>query len=157
MIALIQRVTQAHVEVRGQSIARIGRGLLVFVAVERGDGEVQVGRILERVSGYRVFPDAQGRMNLSVTDIAAGLLWVPQFTLAADTRKGMRPGFSAAASPKIGERLFALLVSRARERMPEQVASGRFGAHMRVHLINDGPVTFWLRAAPDGARDDLRR
>lgn len=148
MIALIQRVTEARVEVGESSIARIGRGLLVFVAVERGDSSLQVERILERVAGYRVFPDAQAKMNLSVMDVSAEMLLVPQFTLAADTRKGMRPGFSAAASPQLGERLFETLVSRARQRMPERVASGRFGAHMRVHLTNDGPVTFWLRSAP---------
>jgi D-tyrosyl-tRNA(Tyr) deacylase len=150
VIALIQRVSKAHVEVEGRSVARIDCGLVAFVAVERGDAQCQVGRMLERVSGYRVFSDAQAKMNLSVTDIAGELLLVPQFTLAADTRKGMRPSFSGAASPEHGERLFTLLVSRARERMAKRVASGLFGAHMRVHLINDGPVTFWLRAAPGG-------
>lgn len=157
MIALIQRVIEAHVEVQGRSIARIGCGLVAFVAVERGDAQAQVGRMLGRVSGYRVFADAQAKMNLSVTDIAAELLLVPQFTLAADTRKGMRPSFSGAASPQLGERLFTLLVSRARERMADRVASGRFGAHMRVHLVNDGPVTFWLRAAPGGEDVGLRQ
>ena len=144
MIALIQRVQHAHVEVSGQTIASIERGLLAFVAVERFDDEAQAKRLLERLLGYRVFSDQDGKMNLSVSDIDGGLLLVPQFTLAADTSKGMRPSFSIAAPPQRGEQLYTALVSLARERY-SKVATGQFGAHMAVHLINDGPVTFWLR------------
>jgi D-tyrosyl-tRNA(Tyr) deacylase len=143
MIALIQRVTEARVVVGGEVVGAIGRGLLAFVAVEPGDTEARAERLLERVLGYRVFPDAQGRMNLGLTDVGGGLLLVPQFTLAADTRKGMRPSFSAAAAPQDGRPLFDHLVDRARAAHPE-VATGRFGADMQVALVNDGPVTFWL-------------
>jgi len=147
MIGLLQRVSEASVEVGGECVGRIGRGLAVLVGVERGDGPAQAERLLERLLGYRVFPDEEGKMNLSLTDIGGGLLLVPQFTLAADTRKGMRAGFSTAADPAEGEQLFDRLVSIARSRHPE-VQTGRFGAHMRVALVNDGPVTFWLRASP---------
>jgi len=150
MIGLLQRVTEARVDVGDECVGRIGRGLAVLVGVERGDGPEQGDRLLERLLGYRVFPDDEGRMNLSLTDIDGGLLLVPQFTLAADTRKGMRAGFSTAAAPGEGERLFDLLVSSARSRHAG-VQTGRFGAHMRVSLVNDGPVTFWLRVAPPGA------
>ncbi|MGE5160262.1 MAG: D-aminoacyl-tRNA deacylase [Betaproteobacteria bacterium] len=143
MIALIQRVTEARVVVGGEVVGAIGRGLLAFVAVEPGDTEARAERLLERVLGYRVFPDAQGRMNLGLTDVGGGLLLVPQFTLAADTRKGMRPSFSSAAAPQDGRPLFDHLVDQARAAHPE-VATGRFGADMRVALVNDGPVTFWL-------------
>lgn len=149
MIGLLQRVSEARVEVDTDCVGRIGRGLAVLVGVERGDGPAQADRLLERLLGYRVFPDDEGKMNLSLTDIAGGLLLVPQFTLAADTRKGMRAGFSTAAAPAEGERLFEGLVAAARSRHPE-VQTGRFGAHMRVALVNDGPVTFWLRAPPPG-------
>jgi D-tyrosyl-tRNA(Tyr) deacylase len=149
MIGLLQRVAEARVYVGAECVGSIGRGLAVLVGVERGDGPAQAERLLERLLGYRVFPDEEGRMNLSLADIGGGLLLVPQFTLAADTRKGMRAGFSTAAAPEEGERLFDGLVSAARSRHA-RVQTGRFGAHMRVSLVNDGPVTFWLRAAPAG-------
>ena len=143
MIALIQRVTQARVTVEGECVGAIGPGLLALVAIEPGDGAAQVERMLERLLGYRVFSDAAGRMNLSLRDIGGGLLLVSQFTLAADTNKGMRPSFTSAAPPELGRRLFDRLVERAREAHPE-VATGRFGAEMQVALVNDGPVTFRL-------------
>ena len=145
MIGLLQRVSRAEVAIGGECCGAIERGLLVLVGVERGDSEREADRLLERLLGYRVFPDAEGRMNLSLTDIAGGLLLVPQFTLAADTNKGTRPGFSTAAAPAEGERLFAYLVERARG-AHRVVGTGRFGADMKVTLTNDGPVTFWLRA-----------
>ena len=145
MIALIQRVGAARVDVDGQTVGAIGAGLLALVAVQPNDGEVQARRLLERIVGYRIFADAEGRMNRSLTDCGGELLLVSQFTLAADTRSGMRPGFSTAAEPKDAERCFERLVELARERDP-RVEIGRFGAHMQVHLINDGPVTFWLEA-----------
>lgn len=148
MIALIQRVSQAHVEVGNDVVGRIGAGLLAFVAVERGDTGVQVRRMLERVLGYRVFNDDSGRMNRSLRDSGGGLLLVSQFTLAADTSSGMRAGFTGAASPEHGELLFDQLVELARIAHPE-VETGRFRTHMQVHLVNDGPVTFHLRVAPD--------
>ena len=147
MIALLQRVTRAHVEVAEQVVASIGRGLLCLIAVERTDGERQAMRLLNRMLGYRVFADSKGRMNLSVTAVNGDLLLVPQFTLAANTHKGMRPSFSSAASPQIGKQLFDRLVAMAREH-PIKVATGKFGADMQVHLVNDGPVTFWLRVEP---------
>ena len=145
MIGLLQRVTQASVTVDGERIGEIGRGLLVLVGVQKGDDEPRAERLLERLLGYRVFPDEDGRMNLSLRDSGGGLLLVPQFTLAADTRKGTRAGFSTAAPPQEGRRLFDHLLARARQRHPE-VASGRFGADMQVALVNDGPVTFWLES-----------
>lgn len=144
MIGLLQRVCNASVTVEGQCIAEIGTGLLVFVGVEKGDAAAQAERLLERLLGYRVFSDAQGRMNLSVTDIQGGLLLVPQFTLAADTKTGMRPGFACAAEPAAGRHWFEFLLQSAQGRYP-QVTSGRFGADMQVALVNDGPVTFWLQ------------
>jgi len=144
MIALIQRVSEASVRIGGDVAGSIGPGILALVAVEAGDTPVAVDRMLERLLGYRVFPDDQGRMNLSLRDTGGGLLLVPQFTLAADTRKGMRPSFSGAAPPERGAECFDLLVSRARAAHPA-VAAGRFGADMQVALINDGPVTFWLQ------------
>ncbi len=147
MIGLLQRVDGAAVEVGGREVARIGRGLLVLVGVERGDDESAAERLLERLVSYRVFADAEGRMNLSVADVQGSLLLVPQFTLAADTAKGLRPGFSRAAAPADAERLFRHMAKRAETRHPG-AQSGRFGAHMRVSLVNDGPVTFWIRAAP---------
>lgn len=143
MIGLLQRVSRAHVEVGGTRIGEIGRGLLVLVGVEVSDGEAQAEHLLERLLGYRVFPDGQGRMNLSLRDIGGGLLLVPQFTLAADTRKGRRAGFSTAAPPDAANALFESLVARARAAHAD-VACGRFGADMQVALVNDGPVTFWL-------------
>ncbi len=145
MIGLLQRVSEARVEVDGEPVAAIGPGLLVLVGVEPGDDEARADRLLERVLGYRVFPDADGRMNLGLTEIGGGLLLVPQFTLAADTRKGTRPGFSTAADPEKGERLFSYLCSAASSRH-SATGSGVFGADMQVSLINDGPVTFWLQS-----------
>lgn len=145
MIALIQRVTRAHVDVDGETVGEIATGLLAFVAVEPDDTEARADRLLERLLGYRIFPDTQDKMNLALRDTGGGLLLVPQFTLAADTRKGMRPSFASAAPPVLGERLYGYLLARARA-AHLQVESGRFGAHMRVHLVNDGPVTFWLTA-----------
>ncbi|HWP95171.1 MAG TPA: D-aminoacyl-tRNA deacylase [Gammaproteobacteria bacterium] len=147
MIGLLQRVSEARVVIGGETIAAIGRGLLVLVGVERGDGEAEAERLLERLLGYRVFPDAAGRMNLDLREVAGGLLLVPQFTLAADTRKGRRASFDSAAPPAEGERLFAYLCERARARHAP-VGAGRFGADMQVALVNDGPVTFWLRVQP---------
>ncbi len=147
MIALIQRVTEARVEVDGRVVGAIGRGIVALVGVERGDGEAQAERLVERVLGYRIFPDADGRMNLSLLDIKGELLTVPQFTLAADTNKGARAGFSAAASPEEGVRFFDLFVKIARQKIP-QTKTGRFGADMKVSLVNDGPVTFWLQVSP---------
>ena len=150
MIGLLQRVTEARVSVDGACVGAIGQGLLVFVGVERDDTEAQADRLLERLLGYRVFADADDKMNLSLSDIAGGLLLVPQFTLPADTRKGMRPSFTPAAAPEHGRRLFDHLLMRARERHRD-VAAGQFGADMRVSLTNDGPVTFWLQAGPRAA------
>jgi D-tyrosyl-tRNA(Tyr) deacylase len=152
VIGLLQRVDGAAVEADGGEIARIGPGLLVLVGVERGDDEAGADRLLERLVTYRVFADSQGRMNLSVTDAGGGLLLVPQFTLAADTAKGLRPGFSRAAEPALAERLFGYMAKRAEKRLPG-AQSGRFGAHMRVSLINDGPVTFWIRVPPHEAAE----
>jgi D-tyrosyl-tRNA(Tyr) deacylase len=147
MIGLLQRVAEAKVEVDGASVGAIGSGLMVLVCAERGDSEAEADRLLERLLGYRVFGDADGKMNLSLRDVRGGLLLVPQFTLAADTHKGMRPSFTPAASPADGERLFDYFVARARASYPA-VESGRFGAHMQVSLTNDGPVTIWLRVEP---------
>src|SRR5437868_4646114 len=140
MIGLLQRVASAAVHVEGQQIGRIDRGLLVLIGVERGDAEAQADRLLERLLSYRVFPDSEGRMNRSLADIGGGLLLVPQFTLAADTRKGTRPGFSPAAEPQEGQRLFDYLLGRARQ-AHSAVQTGAFGANMQVSLTNDGPVT----------------
>jgi D-tyrosyl-tRNA(Tyr) deacylase len=147
MIALLQRVTSAAVSVNGETIATIGHGLLVLVAVEANDAQAQADRLLERLLGYRVFADGNGKMNLSVRDIDGGLLLVPQFTLAADTRKGTRPDFSPAASPADGRRLFDHLAALAASRH-SATACGRLGADMQVTLVNDGPVTLWLRVTP---------
>lgn len=143
MIALLQRVTEARVEVDDETLGAIGAGLLVLLAVEPDDNDATCRRMLERLRGYRVFSDDNGRMNRSLSDTAGGLLLVPQFTLAANTDKGMRPSFARAASPEHGRAMFEKLVTLAREAHPG-LAIGRFGAHMRVHLVNDGPVTFWL-------------
>jgi D-tyrosyl-tRNA(Tyr) deacylase len=143
MIALIQRVSSARVEVEGESVGAIGAGLLALVAVEPGDGEAQARRMVERLLGYRVFADEAGKMNRSLTDTGGGLLLVSQFTLAADTRKGMRPSFTSAATPDEGRKWFDRLVELARA-AHTGVETGRFGAHMMVHLCNDGPVTFHL-------------
>ena len=145
MIALIQRVSQARVSCGGNSIAQIECGILALIGVERGDQQTRADRLVEKILGYRIFPDATGRMNLSLQDTGGGLLLVPQFTLAADTRKGMRPGFSMAADAAEGRRWFDYLLAQARD-LHQPVASGRFGADMQVSLTNDGPVTFWLQS-----------
>lgn len=144
MLGLLQRVSCARVVVDGRRVAAIDAGLLVLVGVERQDTEAEADRLLERLLGYRVFADNAGKMNLSVTDVGGGLLLVPQFTLPADTKKGMRPSFTPAAEPAKGERLFNHLATRANARY-SRVQTGRFGAHMAVTLTNDGPVTFMLR------------
>ncbi len=146
MLSLIQRVSEASVSVGGETIGRIGPGLLALVGVEPGDGQAQVARMAGRLLGYRVFADAEGRMNRSLAETGGGLLLVSQFTLAADTRSGMRPGFSTAAAPDEAEPLFDRLLAECRARHGGAVETGRFGAHMAVHLVNDGPVTFLLRA-----------
>ena len=145
MIALIQRVTEARVEVRDEVVGAIGAGLLALVAVEPGDDEARTARMAERLLGYRVFADDAGKMNRSLVGAGGGLLLVSQFTLAADTGKGMRPSFTSAARPEDGRRWFDRLVGLCRERHGV-VETGRFGAHMMVSLRNDGPVTFWLRS-----------
>jgi D-tyrosyl-tRNA(Tyr) deacylase len=147
MIGLIQRVAQASVTVDGAVIGAIGRGLLVLVCAEKGDTEREADALLAKLLGYRVFADDAGKMNRSVADVAGGLLLVPQFTLAADTRSGTRPSFSPAAPPTDGRRLFDHVVRQARARHAI-VETGRFGADMQVALVNDGPVTFWLQVDP---------
>jgi D-tyrosyl-tRNA(Tyr) deacylase len=147
MIALIQRVTRARVTVDEQTRGEIGAGLLALIGVERGDGAAQGTRLLERLLSYRVFEDSAGRMNLSLRDVRGGLLLVPQFTLAADTSSGLRPGFSTAADPERARALFELLLAEARAAYP-LVATGEFGARMQVSLTNDGPATFWLQTHP---------
>ena len=147
MIGLLQRVQRAAVEVHGKRVAEIGRGLLVLVGVQQGDSEAEAGRLLQRLLGYRVFEDADGKMNLNIGQAGGAMLLVPQFTLAADTRSGMRPGFSTAADPAEGQRLFDCLLEQAQQHSIE-VTSGQFGADMQVSLINDGPVTFWLEVKP---------
>ena len=146
MIALLQRVTQASVEIDGEEVGVICHGLMVLVGVEKDDNQAKADRLLQRLLGYRVFADNDGKMNLSVQDVNGGLLLVPQFTLAADTQKGMRPSFSSAAPPQHGETLFNYFVAQARLQHPI-VETGRFGADMKVALVNDGPVTFTLRVS----------
>jgi len=143
MKGLLQRVRQARVEVAGEVVGSIDQGLLVLVGVERGDDPARADKLLHKLLNYRVFSDEAGKMNRSLKDVGGGLLLVSQFTLAADTRSGMRPSFSSAAPPDEGERLYDYLVERARAGHP-QVACGRFGADMQVHLVNDGPVTILL-------------
>lgn len=143
MKGLLQRVSQARVEVAGEVIGAIDQGLLVLVGVQPQDEQASADRLLHKLLNYRVFADAEGRMNCSVQDVQGGLLLVSQFTLAADTRKGLRPGFSTAAPPQQAEQLFDYLVEQARKTWP-QTATGRFGADMQVHLVNDGPVTILL-------------
>jgi D-tyrosyl-tRNA(Tyr) deacylase len=146
MLALIQRVTEARVTVDGATVGAIGPGLLALVGVEPGDGPAQVAKLGDRLLRYRVFSDADGKMNLSLADTCGGLLLVSQFTLAADTRSGLRPSFSTAAPPAEAERIFGELASYCRQKYKNAVEIGRFGAHMQVSLVNDGPVTFLLRA-----------
>src|SRR5688572_22365652 len=145
MILLIQRVLSASVSVHRAKVGEIGQGLLAFIAIEPGDDEATARRLVERLLAYRVFNDDGGRMNRSLTDVGGELLLVSQFTLAADTRKGLRPSFTAAAPPELGRTLFEQVVSLAQQALPGRVATGRFGAEMQVALVNDGPVTFWLR------------
>lgn len=142
MIALLQRVSEASVSVEGKIIASIGRGILALVGVERGDSDAEADRLAEKIMAFRIFPDDAGKMNRSLKDIAGELLAVPQFTLVADTKSGTRPSFSSGASPAEGERLFSYFANKTR------AASGRFGADMKVSLVNDGPVTFWLQVSP---------
>jgi D-tyrosyl-tRNA(Tyr) deacylase len=143
MIALIQRVNEAEVRVGGERVATIGRGVLALIGVQRGDSAETGARLLERILSYRVFPDAAGRMNVSLREVGGGLMLVPQFTLAADTGKGTRAGFSTAAAPQEAQRLFADLLGRAQAAYAP-VSAGVFGAYMQVSLVNDGPVTFLL-------------
>jgi D-aminoacyl-tRNA deacylase len=145
MIALLQRVTQASVAIDGTTVASISRGLLVLIGVRPEDDPPAATRLLDRLLKYRVFADTDGKMNLSLTQVAGGLLLVPQFTLAADTRKGLRPGFSTAAAPDQGRRLFEFLATAARQQY-SPVDCGVFGANMQVSLVNDGPVTIWLES-----------
>jgi len=140
-------VSEARVEAGGRALGAIGRGVLALVGVERGDGEAEAARLVERVLGYRMFPDEAGKMNRSLLDIQGGLLAVSQFTLVADTGTGTRPGFSRGAAPEEGRRLFELFLQKAKTKIPH-AQSGIYGADMKVSLVNDGPVTFWLQAAP---------
>jgi D-tyrosyl-tRNA(Tyr) deacylase len=152
LIALIQRVSEASVTVESRIVGKIGAGILALIGFERGDEMDGASRLLTRILTYRIFADDGGRMNLSLADTGGGLLLVPQFTLAADTHKGTRPGFSTAAAPELARSLFTHCLTLARARHAV-VAAGEFGAHMRVALVNDGPVTFWLRMPPAESRD----
>ena len=156
MIALIQRVSQAHIAVESRTVGAIGRGILALIGVQRGDDTASEDRLLERVLTYRIFPDEQGKMNLSLRDISGELLLVSQFTLAADTQKGTRAGFSRAAAPDEAQRLFDYVLDRARASHGTShgaVAAGVFGAEMQVSLVNDGPVTFWLETPAPSVGD----
>ncbi|PIE00282.1 MAG: D-tyrosyl-tRNA(Tyr) deacylase [Thiothrix nivea] len=144
MIGLIQRVSRSSVVIDGQTVAAIGRGITLLFGVEKNDGHAQADRLLQRVLNYRIFSDPQGRMNCSLLDKGYELLIVPQFTLPADTRKGNRPGFSPAAPPELGSKLFDYFCTEAEKQLGQRNC-GVFGADMQVHLINDGPVTFWLQ------------
>lgn len=144
MIALIQRVQHASVVVDSKTIGAIDKGILALVGVEKEDNETKANRLLERLLNYRIFADSDDKMNLSLRDVDGGLLLVPQFTLAADTQKGNRPSFSSAATPQQGQQLFELFVARAKEQYGK-VETGQFSADMKVSLLNDGPVTFWLQ------------
>ncbi len=146
MRALIQRVSQASVCVDNRRICEIGPGLLLCLALQRGDEQARANKLLNKILGYRIFADQHGRMNLSLQQVGGGLLIISQFTLAADTSKGLRPGFSSAAEPEHGKQLYDYFVQRAREAYPKKVATGCFGADMKVSLLNDGPVTFLLDA-----------
>jgi D-aminoacyl-tRNA deacylase len=146
VIALIQRVAGASVAVGGETVGEIGAGIVALIGVERGDGEVQAERLAQKVLAYRIFADPAGKMNLSLQDTGGQLLAVPQFTLVADTNSGTRPSFSSGASPEDGARFFERFVFHAGKKA--KVKTGHFGAHMRVSLVNDGPVTFWLQVRP---------
>jgi len=156
MIALIQRVTSAKVEIGGEIVGAIERGILALIGVERGDSEREAERLVQRMLGYRLFGDRDGRMNLCIAEIGGGLLLVPQFTLVANIDKGTRASFTPAAEPEVGQRLYEHVVTVARARHP-RVESGQFGADMQVHLVNDGPVTFRLQVAPPPAAPAPRR
>jgi D-aminoacyl-tRNA deacylase len=149
LIALIQRATQASVKVAGEPVGVIGAGIVALVGVERGDTDAEAIALAERVSSYRIFADGAGKMNLSLKDVKGEILAVPQFTLAADTTSGLRPSFSSAATPAEAERAFNRFVEKLGDVSP-RVQTGRFGADMQVSLVNDGPVTFWLRVSPPG-------
>ncbi|MEY2854260.1 MAG: D-aminoacyl-tRNA deacylase [Pseudomonadota bacterium] len=153
MILLLQRVLEASVSINGEQVGKIGQGLLAFVAVEPDDDTGTAQRLVDRAFAYRVFSDDDGKMNLSLADVGGELLLVSQFTLAADTRKGLRPSFTTAAPPELGRQLFEQVVAYAQAQAPGKVATGRFGADMQVALINDGPVTFWLRFSTAGATE----
>lgn len=144
MKLLLQRVSQASVSINGQEIGCIGRGILALVGIERDDSEAQVSKLTERMLNYRLFADAEGKTNLSVRDIGGGVLLVSQFTLAADTRRGLRPGFSLAAAPALAESLYERMLAQLSAETAVQISSGRFAADMQVSLTNDGPVTFLL-------------
>ena len=145
MIALIQRVSEAKVVVNNKNIAEIQQGVLAFIGIEKDDSTIQASRLVDKILSYRIFADKEGKMNLSVQDIKGGLLLVPQFTLAADTQKGCRPGFSSAAAPALGEKLFNEFIKQAKNKY-QYIETGQFGEDMKVSLLNDGPVTFWLQA-----------
>jgi D-tyrosyl-tRNA(Tyr) deacylase len=147
VIALVQRVTEAAVSVAGKPVGAIGAGIVALVGVQRGDTEAEALLLAEKVTSYRMFSDPQGKMNLSVKDVRGQILAVPQFTLAADTNSGLRPSFSSAAAPAEAEKLFRRFVDKIGEGAP-RVATGQFGAEMKVSLVNDGPVTFWLQVLP---------
>lgn len=144
MIALIQRVTEAKVVVNNKNIGEIQQGILAFIGIEKNDHDENVSRLVDKILSYRIFSDEEDKMNLSVQDIKGGLLLVPQFTLAADTQKGCRPSFSSAAPPEEGERLFNEFVKQAKNKY-QLIETGQFGADMKISLLNDGPVTFWLQ------------
>ena len=148
MIGLLQRVSSARVSINNHIVASIETGLLLFIGIEKDDMQQQADRLLDKILAYRVFPDEDDKMNVSLSDIQGGLLLVPQFTLPADTKKGLRPSFSSAAIPEIGEGLFNYLVACARQKYGN-VETGQFGANMQVSLTNDGPVTFWLQIPPN--------
>ena len=151
MIGLLQRITAARVEVNGETIAAVGAGLLVLIGVQHGDLESHADRLLERLLSFRVFPDEEGKMNRDLREVGGGLLLVPQFTLAADTRKGTRPSFTSAAPPEESKTLFNYLLKQARA-LHDPVDAWQFGVHMLVSLTNDGPVTFWLEVSGEPAK-----
>jgi len=145
MKALIQRVSSASVDVNGERIGEINKGILVLLGVEREDNNAAADKLLKKIINYRIFPDAEGKMNLNLQQIDGELLIVSQFTLVADTKKGLRPGFSSGASPELGEALYQYVIQEAKKKIPN-VATGQYGADMQVSLVNDGPVTFWLES-----------